>query len=58
MVEAINHPTLHPTPILDVYEVFDHLDMLLMGTSVHYYMLCHQAGGGKIWKIGGMAKSE
>jgi hypothetical protein len=28
MVEAVNHCWLHPTSILDVYKVFEHLHML------------------------------
>jgi hypothetical protein len=31
MVEAANPQRLHPTSILDVYKVFDHLEMLWMG---------------------------
>jgi hypothetical protein len=27
-LEAVNHPTLYFTSILDVYEVFEHLHML------------------------------
>ncbi len=28
IVEAVNHPTLHHTSIIHVYEVFEHLHML------------------------------
>jgi hypothetical protein len=31
MVEADSHNNLLPTSILDVYKVFEHIDMLSMG---------------------------
>ncbi len=31
IVEAVNHPTLHHTSIIHVYEVFEHLHMLWNG---------------------------
>jgi hypothetical protein len=31
MVEADNHIKLHPTSILDIYKVFEHIDMLSIG---------------------------
>ena len=35
MFEAVNHPTLYLTSILDVYEEFEPLHMLCMGIWVH-----------------------
>jgi hypothetical protein len=31
MVEADNHPKLLPISILDIYKVFEHIDMLTIG---------------------------
>jgi hypothetical protein len=51
-VEAVNHPTLHHTSILHVYEVFEHLHMLWNGICVHPYTVMMVQGGAKYWKIG------
>ena len=51
-VEAVNHPTLHHTSIIHVYEVFEHLHMLWKGIWVHPYTVITVEGGGKFWKIG------
>ena len=53
IVEAVNHPTLHHTSILHVYEVFEHLHMLWNGIWVHPYTVITVEGAGtKFWKIG------
>ncbi len=44
-VEAANHPTLHHTSIIHVYEVFEHLHMLWKGISVHSYTVIMVQGG-------------
>ncbi len=31
MVEADSHLKLLPTPIIDIYKVFEHIDMLTIG---------------------------
>ena len=36
MVEAANPQRLHPPTILDVYKVFEHLEMLWMGMLYLY----------------------
>ena len=36
---AVTNPTLHLTSTLDVYEVFEHLHMLQIGTWVHPYIV-------------------
>ncbi len=47
IVEAVNHHWLHPTSILDVYRVFEHLHMLWICIWVHPYSdIC--AGVGQI----------
>jgi hypothetical protein len=52
MVEAVNHCWLHPTSILDLYKVFEHLHMLWMGISVHHYIVIPLQVEAKCWKIG------
>ncbi len=37
MVEADGHLKLLPTSILDMYNVFEHIDMLSMGIQYHPY---------------------
>jgi hypothetical protein len=37
MVEADSHLKLFPTSILDVYKVFEHIDMLSMGIQYQPY---------------------
>ena len=44
-VEAVNHPTLHHTSIIHVYEVFEHLHMLWKGIWVHPYTVITVEGG-------------
>ena len=52
IVEAVNHPTLHHTSIIHVYEVFEHLHMLWNGIWVHPYTVIMVQGGAKFWTIG------
>ena len=52
IVEAVNHPTLHHTSIIHVYDVFAHLHMLWNGIWVQPYTVMMVQGGGKFWKIG------
>ncbi len=44
-VEAVNHPTLHPTSIVHVHEVFEHLHMLWKSIWVHPYTVIMVQGG-------------
>ena len=37
MFEADNHLKLFPTSILDMYKVFEHIDMLSIGIQYHPY---------------------
>ena len=52
-LEAISHPTLHHTSILNVYEVFEPLYMLWMGIWLYPYTLTPVQVGQDIAKIGG-----
>jgi hypothetical protein len=52
MVEAANPPRLHLTSILDVYKVFEHLEMLWMGIWVHPYTVMPLQVGVDFRKIG------
>ncbi len=51
-VDAVNHPTLHHTSIIHVYEVFEHLHMLWKDIKVHPYIVMMVQGGSKFWKNG------
>jgi hypothetical protein len=49
MFEAGNHLKLFPTSILDMYKVFEHIDMLSIGIQYHPYtviptLLCDDFG--------------
>jgi hypothetical protein len=39
MVEADSHLKLHPTSILDIYKVFEHIDMLSIGIWLQPYTI-------------------
>jgi hypothetical protein len=41
MFEADNHLKLFPTSILDMYKVFEHIDMLSIGIQYHPYSYTH-----------------
>jgi hypothetical protein len=41
MVEADSHLKLHPTSILDMYKVIEHIDMLSMGIQYQPYIDTH-----------------
>jgi hypothetical protein len=55
MVEADSHLKLLPTSILDIYKVFEHIDMLFMGIQYQSYtviptLLCSDFGAlGHMW---------
>ena len=52
MFEALKHPTLLLTSILDVLKVFEHLHMLWMGLWVHPYIVTPVLVGANIEKLG------
>jgi hypothetical protein len=47
MFEAVNHPTLILTSILDVLKVFEPIHMLWMGMWVHPYIVTPVPVGGE-----------
>jgi hypothetical protein len=58
-LETVEHPTLHLTSILNVYEVFEHLHMMWMGIWVYAYIVTPvQVVGAKFWKIGGKGECK
>ena len=58
MVEAANPRWLHPTSILDVYEVFEHIHMLWLGLWVQSYCINCAGGGGWIFWTNGVRLSQ
>jgi len=52
MVKAANPQRLHPRSILDVYTVFEHLEMLWMGIWVRTYAVLHVQVGVNFRKNG------
>ena len=52
MVEAANPQRLHPTSNMDVYKVFEHLEMLWMGIWVRTYAVLHVQVGVNFKKNG------
>jgi hypothetical protein len=52
MVEATNPQRLHPTFILDVYKVFEHVEMLWMGIWECTYAVLHVQVGVNFRKNG------
>jgi hypothetical protein len=57
--EAVNHPILLLTSILDAYKVFVHLHMLWIGIRVHPYTVTHvQVGAKQFWKIVGKGEPK
>jgi hypothetical protein len=55
MVEAVNHPLMHPTSILDVCKVFETFiccGWASYGWWVHPYTVIHVQAVNKFWKIG------
>ena len=53
MFEAVNHPSLYPTSLFDVYEVVEHLDMMCwMGIWVHPHIVTPVQVGAKFRKTG------
>ena len=53
-VEAVNHPTLHHTSIIHVYEVFEHLHMLCGCTLTQF----NGARGSQILENWGQAEPK
>ncbi len=52
MVEADSHLKLLPTSILDMYKVFEHIDMLSIGTHYQPYTVIPTQLGSDFWALG------
>ena len=52
MIDVTNPHRMHPTSILDVYQVFEKLHMLWMGIWVHPYSITPVQASITIWTIG------
>jgi hypothetical protein len=50
-LEAVEHPALYLTSILDVYKVYEHLYMMWMGIWVHAHTVTPVQVGAKFWKL-------
>jgi hypothetical protein len=52
MVEADSHLKLLPTSILDIYKVFEHIDMLSIGIEYQPYTVLSTQLGSKFGALG------
>jgi hypothetical protein len=52
MVEADGHLKLHPTSILDIYKVSEHIDMLSMGIQYQPYTVIPSLLGSNFGVLG------
>jgi hypothetical protein len=52
MVEADSHLKVLPTSILDIYKVFEHIDMLSIGIQQHCYAVFHTVIGSDFGVLG------
>ena len=59
MVESDSHLKLLPTSILDIYNVFEHIDMLYMGIQYHpYTVIPTLLLGSDFWSSGAFVESK
>jgi hypothetical protein len=58
MVEADSHLKLLPTSILDIYKVFEHIDMLSMGIQQQRYTVLSAVIGSNFWGSGSLVVVE
>ncbi len=58
MVEADSHLKLHPTSILDIYNVIEHFDMLSMGIQYQSYTIIPTLLGSDFWGSGSLVESK
>jgi hypothetical protein len=54
MVEADSHLKLLPTSILDIYKVFEHIDMLSMGMQYQPYTVIPTLLGSDFVAVGNL----
>ncbi len=52
MVEADSHLKLLPTSILDIYKLFEHIDMLTIGIQYQPYTVIPAQLGSDFWALG------
>ena len=52
MVEADIHLKLLPTSVLDIYKVFEHIDMLTIGIQYQPYTVIPTQLGSDFWALG------
>ncbi len=58
MVEAGSHLKLLPTFILDIYKVFEHIDMLSIGIQQQSYSAISTLLGSDFWGFGSLVESK
>jgi hypothetical protein len=58
MVEADSHLKLLPTSILDIYKVFEHIDMLSMGIQYQPYKAIPTLIGSDFGGSGSLVESK
>jgi hypothetical protein len=59
MVEVDGHLKLLPTSILDIYNVFEHIDMLSMGIQYHpYKVMPNLILGSEFGVLGALVESK
>ncbi len=58
MVEADSHIKLLPTSILDIYKVFEHIDMLSMDIQQQLYIVMPPPTLLRFWGSGSFVESE
>ena len=57
MVEADSHLKLLPTSILDIYTVFEHIDMLSIGIQLQPYTVISPRTWLRFWGSGSLGVS-
>ena len=58
MVEAARHINLLPTFILDIYTVFEHIDMLSIGIQQRPYTVNPHPNCLRFWGSGSLVESK
>jgi hypothetical protein len=58
MVDADSHLKLLPTSILDMYNVFEHIDMLSMGIQYDPYTVIPTLPWLRFWGLGSLVESK
>jgi hypothetical protein len=58
MFEADNHPKLLPTFILDIYKVYEHINMLFIGIQQELYTVIPHLTCLRFWGSGSLVESK